>query len=331
VPARLRIEKQFSLSISRAYRIVSAVLSAALIACGGAALAQTAKSRSVTLTWNPPNTDSKIADLSNTPPCSLPDVMKQADDSATQLVDNLQRFEAVELSQSSTDIPETSTVVGSEARFDFTAEFSVRNGSLALKEARQELDHNNANTAQLEDVGVPALALIFHPLYSIDFTFQCLGAADWNNQPAWAVAFRQVKGRPSRLMAFRTSTGSFGAKLKGRAWIARDSGQVIHLETNLIEPIGLIGLLSNAVSIDYAPVQFQTSKVTLWLPQTAVAYSQYDKYQLVKRHAYSDFKLFSVGTTSVIEKPKIPGVQTPPPEAQRPDSSNPVPPVQPKQ
>ena len=107
-------------------------------------------------------------------------------------------------------------------------------------------------------------------------------------------------------MAFRTPTGNFGAKLKGRAWIARDSGQIIHLETNLIEPIGLIGLLSNAVSIDYAPVQFHSANVKLWLPMTAIAYSQYDKYTIVKKHTYSDFKLFSVGTQSVIEKPKIP-------------------------
>ncbi len=320
---------QVSFLICRTSRIVAAVLLVAWIACAGAAVAQNTKLHSATLIWNPPNTDSKIADLSDTPPCSLPDVMKQAGDSATALVDNLQRFDAEELSQSKTDIPDTSTLVWSEARFDFTAEFSMKNGSLVLKESRIELDHNNANAAQLEDVGVPALALIFHPLYSIDFTFQCAGAAEWNGQPAWVVAFRQIKGRPSRLMSFRSSTGSFGAKLKGRAWIARDSGQILHLETNLIEPIGIIGLMSNAVSIDYAPVQFHSSSVTLWLPQTAAAYSQYDKYQLIRRHAYSDFKLFSVGTQSVIEKPKIPGAQQPAPAGAKPDDK-PNPAAQPK-
>ncbi len=305
------------------------MLSVVLMACAETASAQNAKIHSAALIWNPPNTDSKIADLSDTPPCSLPDVMKQASDSAAALVDNLQRFDAVELSRSRTDIPETSTTVSSEARFDFTAEFSVRNGSLALKESRQALDHNDANTAQLEDVGVPALALIFHPIYSVDFTFQCAGAAEWNSQPAWVVAFRQIKGRPSRLMAFRSPRGSFGAKLKGRAWIARDSGEILHLETNLIEPIGLIGLMSNAVSIDYAPVQFHSSTVTLWLPQTASAYSQYASYQLIRRHAYSDFKLFSVGTVSVIEKPKIPGAQPSAPGDQKP-GDKPAPPSPPK-
>jgi len=318
---------QVSFPIPRACRILAAAF--LIVSITGAARAQNSKIHSATLTWNPPNTDGKIADLSDTPPCSLPDVMKQAEDSATALVDNLQRFDALELSQSKTEIPDTSTLVSSEARFDFTAEFSEKNGFLALKESRLELDHKDSNAAQLEDVGVPALALIFHPLYSVDFIFQCDGAAQWNSQPAWVVAFRQIKGRPSRLMAFHTSTGSFGAKLKGRGWIARDSGQILHLELNLIEPIGLIGLLSNAVSIDYAPVQFHSSNVTLWLPQTAVTYSQYDKYQLIKRHAYSDFQLFSVGTQSVIEKPKIPGAQQTVTSGAKPDDK-PNPAAQPK-
>jgi hypothetical protein len=139
-----------------------------------------------------------------------------------------------------------------------------------------------------------------------------------------------MKGKRSRLMAFRTPTGNFGAKLKGRAWIARDSGQIIHLETNLIEPIGLIGLMSNAVSIDYAPVQFHSADVKLWLPITAIAYSQYDKYTIVKKHTYSDFKLFSVGTQSVIEKPKIPGSEQGAPAATAPDQK-PAEPPRPKQ
>ena len=65
--------------------------------------------------------------------------------------------------------------------------------------------------------------------------------------------------------------------------------------------------MSNAISIDYAPVQFQSANVKLWLPVVATAYSQYNKFTLVKKHSYSDFKLFSVGTQQVIEKPKMPG------------------------
>lgn len=278
-----------------------------MLVCSGEAYAQGSKARTAGLGWNPPNTESKIADLSDTPPCSLADVMKMTSARVTEFVDNLEKFDAIERSEServnlqADNISETA-----DARFDFMAEFSMVNGNLHLKESRQELDQNDADAAKLEDVGMPALALIFHPNYTSDFTFECLGAADWDGQPAWVVGFRQIKGKPSRLMAFRTTKGTFGAKLKGRAWIARDSGQIMHLETNLIEAIGLIGLMANAVSIEYGPVQFHSADVKLWLPMAATAYSQYDKYTIVKKHTYSDFKLFSVGTQSVIEKPKIP-------------------------
>jgi hypothetical protein len=306
------------------------VVAVALLAFASSASAQVPKKRNPGLTWTPPNTDSKIADLSDTPPCSLHDVMKQASERATEFVDDLQKFDAIEHSQSAESNPDAQTFSSEDARFDFMVEFSTVNGNLSLKESRQELDHNDANAANLEDTGVPALVLVFHPDYSDDFTYQCLGAAAWEGQPAWVVAFHQMKGKRSRLMAFRTPTGNFGAKLKGRAWIAQDSGQVIHLETNLIEPIGLIGLMSNAVSIDYAPVQFHSANVKLWLPIMAIAYSQYDKYTIVKKHTYSDFKLFSVGTQSVIENPKIPAAAQDAPAAAAPEGK-PTEPPSPKQ
>ena len=288
-------------------RRFACVLAALCLMCSGAARAQSGKIRDSGLLWNPPNTDSKIADLSDTPPCSLPDVMKQVSERAIEFVDNLSKFDATEHSQMMQIRSETQEVKWGDARFDFTAEFATVNGNLHLSEFRQELDHNDPDAARIEDVGLPALALIFHPNFSDDFSFQCLGAAQWDGQPAWVVAFRQLKGKPSRLMAFRSSTGNIAAKLKGRAWIAQDSGQIVHLETNLIDPIGLIELMSNAISIDYAPVQFQSANVKLWLPVVATAYSQYNKFTLVKKHSYSDFKLFSVGTQQVIEKPKMPG------------------------
>jgi hypothetical protein len=301
-----------------------------LLACGASGSAQGQKSHNPGLAWDPPNTDSKISDLSATPPCELQEVIKQTSERATEFVDDLQKFDAVEHSESAQTDTEAHTTIEADARFDFMAEFSTTNGHLGLKEARQELDHKDSDAAKLEDVGIPVLALIFHPNYSKDFTFECQGAAAWNGLPAWVVGFRQNKGAPSRLMAFRTPTGNFGAKLKGRAWIARDTGQIIHLETNLIEPIGLIGLMVNAVTIDFAPVQFHSTDVKLWLPVMAIAYSQYPKSLIVKKHTYTSFKLFSVGTQSVIGQPKIPGDNTggAPAAAHGDKPADPVPPKQ---
>jgi hypothetical protein len=86
----------------------------------------------------------------------------------------------------------------------------------------------------------------------------------------------------------------------------------IHLETNLVKPIavicncskGQVVLRANAVSVDYAPVLFHSQNVELWLPQSAVAYSDYGDHRVMIEHTFSNFRLFSVQTQTVIGKPK---------------------------
>ncbi len=63
--------------------------------------------------------------------------------------------------------------------------------------------------------------------------------------------------------------------LKGRAWIATDSGQVMHIETNLTEGILMIDLQEISISVDYAPVTSQSQNGDIWLPKHVVAYTDY--------------------------------------------------------
>jgi len=156
------------------------------------------------------------------------------------------------------------------------------------------------------DKGLPTLALIFYPALRSDYEMRCEGATQWNNQPAWVVHFRQIKGKRPRTAKMETTKGVYPLSLKGRAWIAADSGQVTHLETNLVEPIMLIDLQANAVSVNYAPVKFQSQNVEIWLPQYAIAYTDYARRRMITEHTFSDFQLFSIQTQQTIQKPKEP-------------------------
>jgi serine/threonine protein kinase len=60
-----------------------------------------------------------------------------------------------------------------------------------------------------------------------------------------------------------TARHVYPVKLKGRAWIAADSGQVLHIETNLMSGIVELELQTSAVSMDYAPVTFQSQNVQI--------------------------------------------------------------------
>jgi hypothetical protein len=198
------------------------------------------------------------------------------------------------------------------AKFDYTVDFGNESQPLNIRETRTRLDaQDDIHLGDVLDKGLPVLALIFYPDLQNDYEFHCEGYGQWNNEPAWVVHFRQMKGKRPRTMSMPTATEAHPhsltatevrpLSLKGRAWIAAESGQVLHLETNLAEPILMIDLQELAVSVDYTPVKFQSQNVELWLPQHAVAYTDYSGRRMIIEHTFSDFQLFSVQTQENIQ------------------------------
>jgi hypothetical protein len=285
--------------------IVLAGLAAATTLPAGSS--QKKEKKSSPLQWDPPQVDAPVRGISATPPCPLPDVLKQAGERAQELIANLRDFDAHErIRYAQTDdlgMPEVSV----DAKFDYLVDFGEKSEALTVHETRTPLaGSDNAHVSEIADRGLPVLALIFNPNLQSDFEMRCEGFAQWNNQPAWVVYFRQSTEKRPRTFGIRTENQILEVSLKGRAWIAPDSGQVMHLETNLVKGIATIGLQGNAVSVDYAPVKFRSRDVEIWLPQSATAYSDYGKRRMIIGHTFSDFQLFSVQTEQVIEKPKTP-------------------------
>jgi hypothetical protein len=283
------------------------------------------------LQWDPPRVDASIQSLSAMPPCILPDVLKMTGDRAVELVDHLQNFIAHEqiryeqMPSVSMAGPTGITGIGPipgqpenmsfTGKFDYIVDFGKRSEPLHVHEHRTSLKGTaNANLAAIVGKGLPVLALIFHPSMQDDYEMRCEGSATWNGQPVRVVYFSQRKGKRPRTVTMETASElaphdpntreTRPLRLKGRAWIAANSGQVVHLETNLLEKVPLIELEESAFSVDYAPVKFQSQNVEVWLPQFAVGYTDYAKRRMIVEHTFSDFQLFSVQTLDVIQKPK---------------------------
>jgi hypothetical protein len=275
------------------------------------------------LSWNPPRVDAPIPSLSATPPCALPDVLKQAGQRAEELVDHLQNFiahEQVRYEQTnspvilgmstSTGIQEVRnapTEMSFAAKFDYIVDLGEKSGAIRVHETRTPLaGANDGRLGTILDKGVPVLALIFYPPLQGDYEMRCEGATEWKDQRAWVVHFKQRKDKPPRTAKMETPTQVYPLSIKGRAWIAADSGQILHLETNLMRRIPIIELEENAFSVDYAPVKFQLQDVEVWLPQYAIAYTDYARRRMITEHTFSDFQLFSVQTQQTIQEPKEP-------------------------
>jgi len=268
------------------------------------------KAKSKQLFWYPPDVDAPLRSRIASPPCSLSNVLEQAGARANELVTNLQNFTAEEKIEYRVLGSMGLLLEGGKGTFDYTVDFEQSLGGLAVQESRTPERGSHDFPASSQDVGLPDLALIFLPNFQGDYDMKCEGATEWNGQATWVVHFQQRKDRPNHTASFSVRGVAYPAELKGRAWIAQDSsqdsGEVLHLETSLMEAIPAANVRQMYLSIDYAPVQFRTENVRVWLPQAAAAYDDFGDHRAMINHSFTNFLLFSVRTDQSIEKPNAP-------------------------
>src|SRR6266849_220343 len=154
-------------------------------------------------------------------------------------------------------------------------------------------------------LGLTSLALIFHPMFKDDYDFSCEGLSRWRDGLAWQVHFRQNPQKPARMRGYRTGDQFSPVALRGRAWIATDTFQVVSLETDIVAPIPKIRLKAEHISIEYAPVRFRKNNQELWLPQNAELFFDYGGQRMHRRHHLHEYMLFSVDEKQHISPPKM--------------------------
>jgi hypothetical protein len=265
---------------------------------------KTAK-RSV-LKWAPPNVDAPIPALTSTPACPLSEVLGHAGERATELVANLQSFtarERIEYADLDYNGLDFASAVGA-ATFDYAVSFDQQPGALAIHEARSDSHGANSLPGKFQFSGLIAIGLVFHPYYQGDFEMRCEGTDLWNGEAAWVVHFEQRDDKPAHMHSFHTSEGLFRASLKGRGWISTETSQILHIETNLKKELPAIRLQREAISVDYAPVEFHSKNMKLWLPQVSEVFFRLQDRRYVILQAFTDFLFSSVQTEQAIGQPK---------------------------
>ena len=123
-------------------------------------------------------------------------------------------------------------------------------------------------------------------------------------EPTWQVHFRQRPDKPARLRGYTIGRANYALALRGRAWIATDSFQVLGLETDLVAPLPAIRLKAEHDIIEYAPVKFTKNNQELWLPASAELFVDFHGHRIHRRHSFRDYRLFSVDSTQKISDPK---------------------------
>ncbi len=291
-----------------------------------AASPSTVAALSLPYNWLPPEVDEKVPPVESGVPCALDEVVQNAGKRVQEFINNVDHFTATEsLFHESVNAwgfpgpPET-------RKFDYVVSIQeIRPGILITYEYRDgDLSYQRFPSG-VATLGLPALVLIFHPYSAVNYHMECEGLAHWNRGLAWQVHFRQRRDKPSRdrLYRFGESGPSYPVALKGRAWIAADTFQIVRLETDLVAPLPEIRLVADHTAIEYGAVHFHKQNVDMWLPHTAEVFYDLKGRRIHRRHSFSSYMLFSVDDQQRISAPKTeqePSAESPS-EPTKPNSS----------
>jgi tetratricopeptide (TPR) repeat protein len=262
--------------------------------------------------WIPPDVDQEKLILDLGASCQLAEVLQATGNRVRELVENVDRFTATEKVEHSSLSPLGLEISKETRKFDYLVEIrpfgahdldvqEYRNGSVS---AQQFPGH-------IATIGLPTLALIFHPYYQENYEFSCEGRGAWRGKPVWTVHFQQRTDRKSAMLVYRVGGKSFAVGLKGRAWIDNTNSQILAIETDTMRPVPEIRLMRDHQLIEYGPVDFRNDTLHLWLPKSADWYSSLSGQRYHRRHTFSNFLLFSVEDQQKIDKPKEPVEPTP--------------------
>ena len=257
--------------------------------------------------WLPPDVDEKVPPVEPGVSCNLDQILENTGKRIKEFVANVDRFAATEsvTHQSINKWGFASRPL--KFQFDYLVSIKeIRRGLLSVDEYR-DLHYLPAKFPDgIATSGLPALELIFHPYYAQDFAMTCEGLALSKAGPAWQIYFRQRPGKPNSIRTYQIGVQgpTYAAPLKGRAWIAADSFQIVRLETDLVTPLPQIRLVADRAAIEYGPVHFQSRNLDMWLPQIAEVFYDWRGRRSHRRHSFKNYLLFSVDDKQQIAEPK---------------------------
>ncbi len=254
------------------------------------------------ISWLPPGIDERVPYVDPDEPCPLDEIEQGAGKRMKEFVGNLEKFTASErVEHYPVDILGTRREPQIR-NFNYVVTVSrTSKGVFLLDEFRNGSVDPEQFPAHIATVGMPAIALLFHPVLSTDFTFSCEGLGNWEGHAAWQVHFEQRPDKPGRLLGYSADGKYSSLALKGRAWIDPGSLQVLRLESELIRPPVDLGLTVEDIAISYRPVHFRSLDGQLWLPNIIDLYVERKGRRYYRRHTLSDFQLFTVEATQNIK------------------------------
>jgi hypothetical protein len=262
--------------------------------------------------WAPPNVDTSAPAVASDVACSAEDVVQRTGINTDRQLENLERFLATEHIQHEEVNKRGEVTQLRDKNFSYMVFIEhSKDGLVFLDEKRDGGTGTDSFPTSLATVGLVSLGVdVFHPGFAKALNFKCEGLGQWRGKAAWVLRFEQKPDTKSYLRLWQTKLKTVEIPLKGRVWVAASSYNVLHVESDLREPMKDLELMRDHLAIDYGPVNFQNGKTELWLPWYADMYLELHGHRYHHNHTLTNFSLFAVDTSDKIALPK----DVPPPE-----------------
>lgn len=232
----------------------------------------------------------------------MTEILRTASNHTLDLIENMRRFSASEhIEQIDIDRNGKRHNSGTEV-VNYVVEIEQSSsGYPSIQEYRAGA--SGIREGAIIDTGAAVFALIFHPSHIENFEFRCEGLTDLQGTPAWQVHFLEGDDPHRAFTAIRRGGTTRLPRFKGRAWISADGYNVLRIETDLVQPIAKIDLQREHQVITYAPVEFPTKHMRLWLPDTSSIYIASHRHRYERVHTFGEFQLFTVDSTESAKGP----------------------------
>jgi tetratricopeptide (TPR) repeat protein len=256
--------------------------------------------------WMPPDVDESMPPVESGAACPLRQIQDEVAKRVRNFVDGVNRISATEALDHEVVDRFGLTTKRETRNFTYVESLQeVKPGMYRVEEYRNGTMGLDVFPERLASLGLGSLVMIFHPAYRDEYEVTCEGLSRWHGALAWQLHFRQRADKPVRLREYTLAKQVFPVALRGRAWIATNSYQVVSLETDIVAPIPQIRLKAEHISIDYAPVKFRKGSEELWLPQSAELFFDLGGRRIHRRHHFTNYLLFSVDENQKIAAPTV--------------------------
>jgi hypothetical protein len=254
--------------------------------------------------WMPPDVDESMPAVETPAACPMQQISEQTAKRVQAFVDGVNRISATETLDHEVIDRFGLTAKHETKHFSYVESLmEVKKGMYRVEEYRDGTMGLDVFPEHLASIGLGSMVMIFHPVYRDEYEMTCEGLTHWHDRQVWQVHFRQRKDKPSRMREYSVGKNVYSVGLRGRAWIAADTFQVVSIETDLVNPLPQIRLAAEHISIDYEPVQFRKKHEELWLPQNAELFFDFNGRRIHRRHHFDDYRLFSVDEDQKISAP----------------------------